>query len=66
MTDRFALIARKNEVRRRIERMTSAVEQERQLPAEKQDRRRIAGWERELEKLMAEEYSLRLAIDRSA
>ena len=66
MTDRAALIARKNEVRRRIERVTSALEQEGQLPAEKQDRRRRAGWERELEKLMAEEYSLRLAIDRSA
>jgi hypothetical protein len=66
VTDRFALIARKNEVRRRIERVTLALEQQRQLPAEKQDRRRLAGWERELETLMAEEYSLRLAIDRSA
>jgi hypothetical protein len=66
MTDRFALIARKHEVRRRIERVTNALEQERRLPAERQDRRRIAGWGRELEALMAEEYSLRLAIDRSA
>jgi elongation factor P--beta-lysine ligase len=66
MTDRFTLIARKHEVQRRIERVTGALEQERRLPAEKQDRRRIAGWERELDALMAEEYSLRLAIDRSA
>ncbi len=68
--DRFALIARKQEVRRQIERVNRQLEAarsaaERNTADPKQDRRRIAKLEDQLQQLLAEEYSLRLAIDRS-
>lgn len=63
--DRIALIARKQEVRRQIERVNRQLEAARGVADPKQDRRRIARLEQQLQALMAEEYSLRLAIDRS-
>jgi phage shock protein A len=68
--DRFDLIARKQEVRRQIERLNRQLDAERSAAARaaadpKRDRRRIAQIEQQLQTLMAEEYSLRLAIDRS-
>ena len=67
--DRFDLIARKQEVRRQIERVSRQLEAERNAARAaadpRQDRRRIAQLEQQLQTLMAEEYSLRLAIDRS-
>jgi hypothetical protein len=65
VSDRYALIARKQEVRRQIERLRRQLEQLRSqqppVPA-----RRIEKMETELEQLMAEEYNLRMRIDRSA
>lgn len=63
--DRLALIARKNEVRRRIEQTQQRLEAQRKAAGPKQDRRRIAQLEQQLAELMAEEYNLRLAIDRA-
>jgi hypothetical protein len=67
--DRDALIARKQEVRRQLERVNRQLEAEnnaqRAAADPKRDRRRIAQLEQQLQTLMAEEYSLRLAIDRS-
>ena len=67
--DRFDLIARKQEVRRQIERVNRQLEAEnnaaRATADPKRDRRRIAQLEQQLQTLMAEEHSLRLAIDRS-
>lgn len=65
MSDRFQLIARKQEIRQQIGRIRRQLEQAGdQLPPT--NRRRIAKLETQLEKLMAEEYNLRLAIDRSS
>jgi chaperonin cofactor prefoldin len=64
--DRDALIARKYEVRRRLERAQSALAELQKNAADpKGDRRRIAQLQSEIERLMAEEYNLRLAIDQS-
>ena len=67
--DRFALIARKQEVRRQIEQVNRQLEAEnnaaRATADPKRDRRRIAQLEQQLQTLMAEEYALRIAIDRS-
>lgn len=63
--DRIALIARKQEVRRQIERVNRQLEAARGVADPKPDRRRIVRLEQQLQALMAEEYSLRLAIDRS-
>ncbi|MBW7881835.1 MAG: hypothetical protein H3C34_04220 [Caldilineaceae bacterium] len=63
--DRAALIARKNEVRRQIERLRRRLEQELAVVEEKRNRRRIGQLERQLEQLMAEEYNLRLRIDQA-
>ena len=67
--DRFALIARKQEVRRQIERVNRQLDTEnnaeRAAADPRWDRRRIAQLEQQLQTLMAEEYALRLAIDRS-
>ncbi len=67
--DRFDLIARKQEVRRQIERLNRQLDAERSATRAaadpKQDRRRIAQLEQQLQTLMAEEYALRIAIDRS-
>lgn len=65
MADRFELIARKQEVQRKISRTRRELERERRPEIEKPDRKRIDKLETELERLMAQEYSLRLAIDRS-
>lgn len=64
MSGRYDLIARKHEVRGRIERLQRALAQERSL-GERANRRRLRKLENELERLMAEEYSLRVAIDQS-
>ena len=63
--DRFALIARKNEVRRQIEQTQRQLDALRNAAGPKQDRRRIAQLEDSVAKLSAEEYNLRLAIDRA-
>jgi hypothetical protein len=63
--DREALIARKQEVRRRLERAQSSLAQLQNAAGPKQDRRRISQLQQEIERLAAEEYNLRLAIDRS-
>ena len=62
--DRFDLIARKQEVRRQIERLNRQLDAERSAADPKQDRRRINQLEEQLQRLMAEEYALRIAIDR--
>lgn len=64
MGDRFVLIARKQEVRSRIEQLRRQLEHERSL-GEQANARRVRSLENELERLMAEEYSLRMAIDQS-
>ena len=64
MTDRYNLIARKQEVRARIERTQRELAQE-QRKGEKANHRHLARLESDLERLVAEEYRLRLAIDQS-
>ena len=64
MTDRFDLIARKQEVRARIERTRRELARE-QSKGEKANQRRLGRLESDLERMMAEEYRLRLAIDQS-
>lgn len=63
MADRFALIARKQEVRRRLETL------QRQLTAERAklqpNQRHLNQLERQAEQLMAEEANLRVAIDQA-
>ena len=65
MSNRDMLIARKQEVRRRIERLVREVEAVRQAQPSSPPRR-LRRMERELERLMAEETTLRQVIDRSA
>jgi prefoldin subunit 5 len=60
--DRETLIARKHAVRQQIERCQRQLEQLRQ--AQPPNTRRIRTLEADLDRLMGEEYSLRLAIDR--
>jgi prefoldin subunit 5 len=60
--DRETLIARKQSVRQQIERCQRQLEQLRQ--AQPLNSRRIRTLEADLERLMGEEYTLRLAIDR--
>lgn len=63
MSDRFALIARKQEVRRQIEQIRRHWEREQtQLPV---NARRLNQLATQLEQLMAEEYNLRIKIDQS-
>ena len=69
--DRAALIARKEEVRRQLQRAQAALAQLNGVQLEnaadpKRDRRRIAQLQQQIEQLMAEEYNLRLAIDRAS
>ena len=64
MSNRYELIARKNEVRGRIARLQRQLVQE-QVKEENANTRRLRTLENELERLQAEEYRLRLAIDRS-
>ena len=63
--DREALIARKNEVRRQIERLQRELTQQQNAAEPQRNRRRMAQLEQQVELLMAEEFNLRLAIDRS-
>ena len=63
--DRQALIARKHEVRRRLERAQRDLERLQALPSTLRTRRRIRDLQQEIDRLMAEEHTLRLAIDRS-
>lgn len=63
MTDRFALIARKQEIRRRLETLQRQLDAERTKVAPAQ--RYIQQLERQVEQLMAEEYNLRVAIDQT-
>ncbi len=63
MADRDALIARKQELRRRIEQLRRALERE--MVKAPLPRRQISRLETQLEQLMAEEYNLRVAIDQT-
>jgi hypothetical protein len=63
--DRDALIVRKHEVRRQLERAQSVLSQLENAAGPKQDRRRIAQLQSQIDRLMAEEFNLRLAIDQS-
>ena len=68
--DRAALIVRKQEVRRLLERAEAERARLQTLPDEnaagsKRNRRRMAELQQQIERLMAEEYNLRLAIDRA-
>ncbi len=65
MSNRDALIARKQTVRRQIERLVCELAAARQAQPPVAPRR-VQRLEQELERLMAEESTLRLAIDRSA
>lgn len=60
--DRETLIARKQSVRQQIERCQRQLEQLRQT--QPPNAKRIRTLETDLERLMGEEYTLRLAIDR--
>ena len=64
--DRDALIARKNEVRRQLEGLQRELTQQQNAADPQRNRRRIDQLEKQREILMAEEFSLRLAIDRSS
>jgi len=69
--DRSALIARKEEVRRRLQAAQAELARLNAIAHEnaagpKRDRRRIVQLQQQIEQLMAEEYNLRLAIDRAA
>lgn len=63
MANRELLIARKQEVRRRIEQLRRTLERERAKPTS--PHRQISRLETQLEQLMAEEYNLRMAIDQA-
>lgn len=65
MVDREALIARKQMVRRQIEETRRRLEQARRPADGSPNKRRVRQLEEKLDRLMAEEYNLRLAIDRS-
>ena len=65
MSDRFELIARKQEIQRKIVRTRRELEREQHPTTAKPNHKRIEKLQSELERLMAQEYSLRLAIDRS-
>lgn len=64
MTDRYTLIARKQEVRRRLETLQRQLDHERAKP--KPNQRRITQMEGQAEQLMAEESALRIAIDQAS
>ena len=65
MSDRYQLIARKEAIRRQIAQIRRRLESERAPANGSPNQRRIAKLETQLERLMAQEYSLRQAIDRS-
>ena len=64
MNDRESLIARKQEVLRKLTKAQQQLESVRQAvnPHQRRQRRQLEG---EIEQLMAEEYRLRIAIDRA-
>lgn len=62
--DRDQLIARKNDVRRQIDRLRRQLSQE-QVQA-RPSARRIRQLQEQMDRLMAEEHELRLAIDSSS
>lgn len=64
MADRFTLIARKQAVRRQLETLQRQLDHERAKPHPNQ--RRINELERQAEQLMAEESTLRIAIDQAS
>ena len=63
--DRESLIARKQEVRRQLERAQASLAELENAAGPKQDRRRMAQLQNQIERLMAEEFNLRLAIDQA-
>ena len=63
--DRESLIARKQEVRRQLERAQASLVELENAAGPKQDRRRITQLQNQIERLMAEEFNLRLAIDQA-
>ena len=63
--DRESLIARKHEVRRQLERAQASLTQLENAAGPKQDRRRFAQLQNQIDRLMAEEFNLRLAIDQA-
>jgi hypothetical protein len=65
MSDRYQLIARKEAIRRQIAQIRRRLESERAPVNGSPNQHRIAKLETQLERLMAQEYSLRQAIDRS-
>jgi hypothetical protein len=63
--DRATLIARKHEVHRQLEQARRQLATQQNAADPKRNRRRIAVLEQQIEQLMAEEFNLRLAIDRA-
>lgn len=63
--ERHALIARKLEVRRQLEQAQRDLARSEALPQTWRTRRVVNSLQNRIERLMAEEYSLRLAIDRT-
>lgn len=64
MSDRFTLIARKQEVQRQIEQLRRQLERV-QSQGATVNKRQLNQLETRLEQLMATEYNLRLAIDQA-
>lgn len=64
--NRDALIARKQEVRRLLEQMQRELARLEEQPVTWRTRRLRRKLESQIERLMAEEYALRLAIDRAS
>jgi selenocysteine-specific translation elongation factor len=63
--DRQALIARKQEVRRQLEQARRELTHVEAQPTSWRSRRAISALQAKIERLMAEEHSLRLEIDRT-
>jgi len=63
--ERPALIARKHEVRRQLEQAQRNLAHAQAQPSTWHARRQINTLQTQIERLMAEEYALRLAIDRA-
>lgn len=63
--ERAALIARKHEVRRQLEQAERELTHAQAQPVAWRTRRQINSLQTQIERLMAEEYALRLAIDRA-
>ncbi len=63
--EREALIARKHEIRRRLEQAARELAHAQAQPSTWRTRRQINSLQGKIEQWMAEEYALRLAIDRA-